>query len=405
MAKNPVEVWLWLLLVMQPYNIKTNYVLSQCGYDAAQAARMIRDGGCPFLNDNEKKRAEEVRMGAVRQVLEICRENDIRVMTLDDEEYPRLLRNIKNPPVVLFVCGNTDAINRVPALTVVGTRNVTDYGVEVTKKICSPLAKMGTVIVSGMAVGADSAAHRACLDAGGVTVGVLGCGMLVNYPAENAELKRRIIANGGALISELLPHSKSFGGYFHHRNRILSGMSLGTLVTEASEKSGSLLTANHAIEQSREVFCIPPHDILSMRFSGVVPLLRDGAVPVFGYTDIVHRLLPYYTNSGELEQMLDNTKPDMVEYKKPRTPPKRKAPEETGSNKTGTAVNEPAKAAAELSPEETAVLELVSEQSADIDLLVEKSGMDYANISEIITNLELFGYIDREMDGSYTVSK
>lgn len=400
MANNPVEVWLWLLLVMQPYNIKTNYILSQCGYDAAQAARMIRDGECPFLNDNEKKRAEEVRMGAVRQILEICRENNIRIVTLDDEEYPKLLRNIKNPPVVLFVCGNTDAIDRVPSLTIVGTRNVTDYGVEVTGKICSPLAKMGTVIVSGMAVGADSAAHRACLDAGGVTVGVLGCGMMVNYPAENAELKRRIVANGGALISELLPYSKSFGGYFHHRNRILSGMSLGTLVIEASERSGSLLTANHAIEQSREVFCIPPHDILSMRFSGVVPLLRDGAVPVFGYTDIVHRLLPYYTNG--CEQLLNDAKPEMIEYKKPRTPPKRKKAEETVSNETVTEVKENSKA--ELSPEEAAVMKLVSEQPADIDSLVERSGMDYPEISEIITNLELFGYISREMDGSYAVS-
>lgn len=402
MAKSPVEVWLWLLLVMQPYNIKTNYVLSQCGYDAAQAARMIRDGECPFLNDNEKKRAEEVRMGAVRQVLEVCRENNIRIVTLDDKEYPKLLRNIKNPPVVLFVCGNTDAIDRVPSLTVVGTRDVTDYGVEVTNKICSPLAKIGTVIVSGMAVGADSAAHRACLDAGGVTVGVLGCGMMVNYPAENAELKRRIVANGGALISELLPYSKSFGGYFHHRNRILSGMSLGTLVIEASEKSGSLLTANHAIEQSREVFCIPPHDILSMRFSGVVPLLRDGAVPVFGYTDIVHRLLPYYTNGGA-EQLLNDTKPEMIEYKKPRTPPKRKKSEEAVPDKAVTDVKENANA--ELSPDEAAVMKLVSEQPSDIDSLVEKSGMDYPKISEIITNLELFGYISREIDGSYAVSK
>ncbi|MBD5383550.1 MAG: DNA-protecting protein DprA [Ruminococcaceae bacterium] len=404
MAKSPVEVWLWLLLVMQPFNSKTAEILARCGGDATLASRMIRDGEFPFLSEKEKKRAEQVRMGAIRPILEQCRENGIRIVTLDDDEYPEMLRNIKNPPILLFVCGNLEGLNEQISIAAVGARDVSEYGKAAAAGICAPLAKMGIAIVSGLAVGSDTAAHRAALDVGGRTIGVLACGMFVNYPAENAELKREIVANGGALISEMLPNTRTFSAYFHQRNRIISGICSGTLVIEAGEKSGSLLTASHALDQGRDVFCIAPHDIFSRRYAGAVQLLREGAVPVYGYTDIVERLLSNYSDRARIEQMLaeplENI-PVRDEPVKKKTPEKSTPKTETQSPaKPKTEISE--KLLSSLDPNEAAVLKLLAEQPSSVDELVERSGLDFSALSETITNLELFGYIAREMDGVYT---
>lgn len=406
MAKSPVEVWLWLLLVMQPYNSKTAEILARCGGDATLASRMIRDGEFPFLSDKEKKRAEQVRMGAIRPILEQCRENGIHIVTLDDDEYPELLRNIKNPPILLFVCGSLEGLNEQISIAAVGARNVSEYGKAAAAGICSPLAKMGIAIVSGLAVGSDTAAHRAALDAGGRTIGVLACGMFVNYPTESAELKREIVANGGALISEMLPNTRTFSAYFHQRNRIISGICSGTLVIEAGEKSGSLLTASHALDQGRDVFCIPPHDIFSKRYAGAVPLLREGAVPVYGYTDIVERLLSNYSDRARIEQMLAKPSENVPVRDEPE-PVKKKTPEKAAPK---TETRSPAKRKtvmseellSSLDPNEAAVLKLLAEKPSSVDELVERSGLDFSVLSETITNLELFGYIAREMDGVYT---
>lgn len=406
MAKSPVEVWLWLLLVMQPYNPKTIEALAQCGGDATLAARMVRDGEFPFLNDKEKKRAKDVRMGTIRPIIEQCRENDIHIVTLDDEEYPELLRNIKNPPILLFVSGSLGGLNEQLSIAAVGARSVSDYGKAAAAGICAPLAKMGIAVVSGLAVGSDTAAHRAALDAGGRTIGVLACGMFVNYPAENAPLKREIVASGGALVSELLPSTRASAGYFHQRNRIISGICSGTLVIEAGEKSGSLLTANHALDQGRDVFCIPPHDIFSKRYAGVVPLLRDGAVPVFGYTDIVERLLADYSGRARIEKMLAEPLESVPLRDEPK--PVKKNASAKAAPKTETKSPEKPKTMSveellsSLDPNEAAVLKLLAERSSGVDELMERSGLDFSALSEAITNLELFGYIAREMDGVYT---
>lgn len=289
-TKSSKEVWVWLLLVMQPYNRRTIEILEHFDYNAEKAAAAIRDGEV-LLTDDEKQRAKEVRNGAVREVIKLCSENDIKIITLDDEEYPSLLKNIDNPPIVLFCAGDLGKLDGELTVSAVGTRESSDYGISVTRQIIPQLVKVGAVITSGLAVGIDAAAHKSCIDSGGRTVGVLGCGILVNYPAKNAQLKREIIESGGAVISELLPFTKPSPDYFQHRNRIISGLSLGTLVLEADEKSGALITANHACEQGREVFFIPPHDIFSPRFMGVAALGRDGAVPVYSYLDILYSLL------------------------------------------------------------------------------------------------------------------
>lgn len=295
-------------MVMTPHNPKTALILSQYDNNAKAAAEAVRDGKIPFLSEEEKRRAAEIRSGAVQNVLAVCRENNVAVISLDDERYPKLLKNIENPPVILFCAGDISGLDEAFTLSVVGTRFASDYGFSVTKSLVSSLAKLGAVITSGLAVGLDSAAHRACIDAGGRTIGVCGCGILVDYPKGHGALKQKIIEKGGAVISELLPYTKPSGGYFQHRNRIISGLSLGTLVLEAGEISGCLLTAQHALEQGREIFAVPPHDILDARFAGTAALIRDGATPVFSYIDIVRTLMKNSSLSEYLRKMLCENK-------------------------------------------------------------------------------------------------
>lgn len=406
MAKSPVEVWLWLLLVMQPYNPKTIEILAQCGGDATAASRMIRDGNIPFLNDKEKLRAKEVRMGAIKPIVELCRENDIRIVTLDDDEYPELLRNIVNPPILLFVAGTLNGLKGRPAVAAVGARNVSEYGISAANGVIAPLARTGVAIVSGLAVGSDAAAHKAVLSAGGYTVGVLGCGIMVNYPAENAELKHEIVKNGGAVISELLPDTRTFARYFPARNRIISGLCHGTLVIEAGERSGSLLTANHAVSQGRDVFCIPPHDIMSARYAGAAPLIRDGAVCVFNYTDILAQIMQSYSGGELIRNMLnEGGKADTLAESEVQAPKKSnnvRAPEvKAQAEKSAVSVE---KLLSELEPNSAAVLKHIAGQPASVDELVERCGLDFSEISEALTELELLGHITREMDGVYSFS-
>ncbi len=292
---NSVEVWLWLLLVMLPYNVKTYSILEEYGYDPIEAAKAIRDGKVPFLSDAEKQRAKVIRTGDVRMVMSLCCNNNVRIITLDDEEYPEALKSIYNPPIVLFCAGSLANLNNEFAISVVGTRHGSEYAFQVTDFVVSPLARMGTVIVSGLAKGLDTAAHNACLNNGGRTIGVCACGIFTDYPSGSGYLKRRIVESGGALISELLPNDNTSAAYFKFRNRIISGLSHGTLVIEAGDRSGCFLTANHALEQGREVFAVPPCNIMNPACNGTASLLRDGAVPVFSYLDILY---DFYKDGG-----------------------------------------------------------------------------------------------------------
>ena len=399
-----VEVWLWLLLVMQPYNPKTTKVLEICGGDAAEAARLIRDGDCKFLSERERKQAKEIRSRDVRRILSVCSENDIRIITLDDEEYPLRLKAIPNPPIVLFAKGSLEGLDDEMSIAVVGTRNGCEYSAKVCRSVCGELAKVGTTIVSGLAVGLDSVAHRACVDAGRRTVGVLACGMLVNYPADSAQLKKDILASGGALVSELLPNSTTYAAYFQHRNRIISGLASGTLIIEASARSGCLLTAEHTIEQGRDLFCIPPHDIFDPRFAGVMPLLRDGAIPVFSYIDIVNEYIYGYLHSESWRSVLDGVNNGMRmldegEIPKKKKPAAKEQPAEAPEPKKGI----DASVFETLDPNEAAVMRLISENPLNIDEVIERSGMSHIDAAAALTDLEMFGYIRRNMDGTYTI--
>lgn len=221
----------------------------------------------------------------IKNIIKICSEKNIRILTIPHDEYPEMLKYIPDPSLVLYVRGSIPKEN---AVAIVGSRKASGYGIETAFKIASELALSDIVIVSGMARGIDTAAHSGALDAEGKTVAVLGCGVDIIYPPENKGIMERIIKNG-AVISEYPPGSPPSTLHFPLRNRIISGMSLGTLVVEAGLKSGSLITANCALEQGRDVFAIPGN-INNYNSMGTNRLIKDGAKIVLDSDDILDEL-------------------------------------------------------------------------------------------------------------------
>lgn len=212
----------------------------------------------------------------------------MKTLMQEDLEYPILLKNIKNAPRELYVEGNIDCFN-TPCVTVVGSRNMSEYGKSMTKKIVKDLVKAGVCIVSGLAVGIDTVAHETCLENGGKTVAVLGSGLHKVFPNENVDLFNRIISSGGCVMSEQMPDEDAKKIYFPARNRIVSGLSLATLVIEAAYRSGTSITAKFAFEQGKKVFCIP-NSIGSKNSSGTINLIKKGATMITEGKEILYSL-------------------------------------------------------------------------------------------------------------------
>lgn len=287
-----------------------------------------------------------------------------QLLTPDCADYPQLLKEIKNPPVVLYVTGNTKLLNQ-KQLAVVGSRNPTPQGRENAYEFSDYLSRTGLIITSGLALGIDGASHQGALSAGNPTIAVVGNGLDRVYPAQHRELAHNI-ANEGAIVSEYPPGTRPLPGHFPQRNRIISGMSLGTLVVEAAIKSGSLITAYNALEQSREVFAIPGsiHNPLSR---GCHQLLREGAKLVEQASDIFEELRP-----------LTGLNPS----KTPQIP-----------NADGT---DPA-----LDDSHQMMLDAMGHDPVSLEILVDRTGMTAAEISSVLLILELKGFITRQSGGYY----
>lgn len=284
------KLWIWFQLVFGAANPKAWGVLNQ--FDTLEEAyATVKSGKFRNISGVEAKRAVSVKIEEAEKVISDCDEKGYRIICYDDNDYPSILKTIYNAPLVLYCMGNPGVLNDEVGITVVGTRNPSPYGVKVAERICKELSKVGFVLISGFALGIDSMAHKSALLNRGRTVAVLGCGLDVDYPKQNAKTKK-IIAMNGAVISEYIPGTRPDRVNFPKRNRILSGLGIGTLVVEAAMGSGSLITAECAIEQGRDVFCVPPADVFDNRYAGVIKYLREGAIPAFSHLDIIYE---YYT--------------------------------------------------------------------------------------------------------------
>ena len=285
------------------------------------------------------------------------------VLILDDGSYPALLREIDDPPPVLYVRGNWQACFELPAVGVVGSRMCSTYGENASEMLARDLASRGICVVSGLARGIDTAAHLGAMRGQGKTVAVMGTGIDAVYPKENTGLVREILESGGAIVSQFPLGTPPLKDNFPYRNRIISGLSLGVLIVEASERSGSLITARLAMEQNREVMAVPGN-ITSGNSFGTNYLIKSGAKLVQQWQDVVAEL-PSEISAAIL-------------------PPK--IEEERAENAT----RQPELIPSDMTENERKIWELLTaDESTHIDILLETSGLSFGDLNEVLVGLDI----------------
>jgi DNA processing protein len=253
------------------------------------------------LTKRQLEKLKAYSLEDAQKIYDTVRKKGWKIVTPSSEYYPSRLLTLQNLPLVLYVDGDEAVLKNELSISVVGARKASDYGRGVARALSSAMAEIGFTVVSGGALGIDSAAHQGALDENKPTICVLGCGLGTNYLMENESMRREIVKNG-AIITEFPPYTSATKVTFPLRNRIISGISLGTIVVEAGERSGSLITARLALEQGKDVFAVPG-DLVSSSFLGTNNLIRQGAMPVFSPNDILDA---YYTRYFD---KLGNVKP------------------------------------------------------------------------------------------------
>lgn len=295
----------------------------------------------------------------IRQDIRLVRQKNIRIVTMNDPEYPELLLQIPDPPPFLYLRGQLKS--KIKAIAMVGSRMATNYGLSVARRLGAELAGCGLTVVSGMALGIDTAAHEGALEGGGRTVAVLGSGLDRVYPAQNHRLARKITQNG-AVISEFPMLTEPEPYNFPVRNRIISGMTFGTVIVEATKKSGSLITARLAAEQNREVFAVPG-SVRSFKSTGTHTLIKQGAKLVENVQDILEEIAgAVFLNSAQTDCRAQPAK---------------------------------AKEPIELTPEENAVYRSLDPYPVHIDDLGRKTDIAPGKLSSILLALELKGIVEQ----------
>ncbi len=281
--------WIALNMVRGVGPRTANQLLSRFGSPAGVfAASRLALGKEGLKPDTVEELKDSSILEKANAEIERLEKLNAEVITLEDDDYPDLLREIHDPPIALYVRGDLRKATERPCLAVVGSRRCSTYGVNVAESLSRDLASHGLTIVSGLARGIDAAAHRGALEPGGQTIAVVGTGLETIYPKEHKKLEEQIIANG-AVISEFPLGTPPLPQNFPYRNRILSGLCFGVLIVEASEHSGSLITARLANEQGREVFAVPGN-ITSQTSFGPNFLIKDGAKLVQIWRDVVDEL-------------------------------------------------------------------------------------------------------------------
>lgn len=304
-TKNNSTYWIWLTSKRLIRPDKITSLIEKFG-SVEEIYKEKNFYGIPNIGSRELAVLKDKSLDSAKNIEEKIHKLGGYIITFDSESYPRKLRNITTPPYILYCKGNFADFDEILTIGIVGTRHITDYGRIVTSRFAYDLARNGAYIVSGMARGADSIAARNALKANGRTAAVLGCGLDIVYPKENEGLMDEIIKNG-VIITEYPPGTPPEGRNFPERNRIIAGLSNGVLVTDAPKESGSLITANIAMENGRDVFAVP-RSILDKN-SGTNLIIQQGAKLVIGWENIIEEY-PYMSlekTSGGYDDKYDDT--------------------------------------------------------------------------------------------------
>lgn len=379
------KYWIWLSLALGTGNAKQKKL-----YEMYESINDFYNGGiyewrvCGIFNEKEIDALENTSLSDAVCIIDKCKKLGYNIVCFDDDEYPQKLKDIYNPPCVLYVWGRLPSFDDKLSIAMVGTRKATQYGVMTSHVLSASLSKLGAIIVSGGAMGVDSASHIGTLEAGGLTVCVLGCGIDYRYLMSNASLRKNI-ASTCAVISEFVPGTKSLPYNFPLRNRIISGLSDGVIVVEADEKSGSLITVNHALEQGREVFAVMGN--INSRYStGTNKMIKDGAIPVTSYMDVVEAF-PQYNIVSEN---------DTFEVEKP----------ELSSRNNNELNKEPVLHKEDLDISESAqkVYRCIGNEPIHIDKIIVQTGLPVSKVLQSLTELELLSLISCQQGRLYKLA-
>ncbi len=370
--------WIWLSLGVGFCSPKPKRILSLYGdiktfYNNKDTELRL----CGILSETEIGKLDNTDLTRADSIISECESLGYSIVDISEADYPQSLRDIDNPPAVVYVQGCLPVFKSIHSISVVGTRKATVYGVKTAFELGANLSKEGFIVVSGGALGIDCAAHRGVLQSGGVTVCVLGCGINYDYLRENKAMRTQIAQNG-AVISEYPPGTSATARNFPQRNRIISALSQGLVVVEAPKASGSMITVGLALEQGKDVFSVMGN-IDSPYSEGTNALIKDGATPVTSYKDI----LEFYegVNDTELEQMQYDI--DVIDD----IPTKL-----NNRSKSVNSHNEPVafhKDAESLSDEERKVYYILGLESMHVDKISEVSGMPVYKILRILSTLEM----------------
>lgn len=300
------------------------------------------------------------KTGAIRREIDHIRKTGFRLVPMVDQDYPSMLLEIPDPPPYLYLAGTLPGTLKY--IAIVGSRNATTYGIETTRKLSGDLTARDVVIVSGMALGIDTAAHEGALMGNGKTIAVLGSGLLKIYPAQNQRLFERIVENGG-VVSEFPLTAGPEAHHFPKRNRIISGMSLGTVVVEATRRSGSLITARLAAEQNRDVFAVPG-SIQSFKSTGTHTLIKQGAKLVENVQDVLEEF-PRFFDTTVKQSLRSKTRID-------------------------------------LNTDEQTIFDELGVYPIHIDDLVRKTGMDAGRLAGLLMQMELNGLVSQAPGKMFT---
>ena len=368
---NHAQAWLTLHLVPGLGPVTCNRLVAHFGSPEEVLSADIADLAaiCPIRQQSVAALCGEGRKSLDARAQEefaLAAEKGIWLIPCDDPLYPVPLQQIHDPPVMLYVRGIPEVLN-CKGIGMVGSRSATHYGKSVAWKMANSLAGHGFTIISGMALGIDTAAHQGALEAGSRTIAVLGCGLDVIYPPSNGKLYKDIVASG-AVVSEYPLATKPESFRFPARNRIISGLSLGVVVVEAASRSGSLITAGHALEQGREVFAVPGR-IDSGKSAGTHSLLQQGAKLVHSIQDIVEE---FHSPQWSPESEHTGSPPEVI----------------TGERD-------------KLSQEESALFSILDVYPLTIDEIARESGYTPQKTSELLLLLELKGFVEPLPGKSY----
>ena len=384
-----LKFWLWLTELPGLTNqtrlaLLRHFPTPEDVYSADPAEVLLTEG----ITREQAELLEDKDCAAAEKVLADCGELGLHIVTISDAAYPNRLRNIFDPPCLLYVRGRLPAFDDEAAVAVVGTRDCTPYGVSCAEKLGFGLAAGGALVVSGLARGIDSAALRGALRGGGTVTAVLGNGLDVVYPRENRYLYEDIAASG-ALLSEYPPGTPPEGRHFPVRNRIMSGLSLATLVVEAPERSGALITAGTALEQGRDVFAVPgPIDAPAS--VGCNRLIRDGAGLVTDAWDILAAYAPRFPEKLHREGAREE--PAVLGYQaRQRTEPKEVPPSLSLSNND-----------LSLTDDQIRLLRTLTEEPMLVDDLIEETEIPTRRVLSALTVLEIEHLVTQHPGKRYT---